>query len=210
VRTDVCVATEARVREAATLTAGASTSVRSGAGLTLVSVGAPPRIILDPDRFEALLGDAEDSAPEVEERSWPVTDVFVRSGFPDPTQGSPGEGPGHVYSVASWSFTGGPPLRPPRVLALERLNLVHLSRSSFLHSGASMCVWHHSATACSTSERVMPRGLGSISSITLPEGGGELRVGNSRQAMKPRRTASWLESRCPVMRSSVLTISEQA
>jgi hypothetical protein len=31
-------------------------------------------------------------------------------------------------------------LRPPRVL-------VHLSRSSFLHSGASMCVWHHSATA---------------------------------------------------------------
>jgi len=35
-----------------------------------------------------------------------------------------------------------------------------------------------------TSERVMPRGLGSISSITLPEGGGgELRVGNSRQAI---------------------------
>src|SRR5499427_1107927 len=67
------------------------------------------------------------------------------------------------------------PLRlrpPPRVLALERLKLVHLSRSSFLHSGASMCVWHHSATACSTSERVMPRGLGSISSITSPEGGG--------------------------------------
>jgi len=98
----------------------------------------------------------------------------------------------------------------PFVLALERLELIHLSRSSFLHNGASMCVWHHSATACSTSERVMPRGLGSISSITLPEGGGELRVGNSRQAMKPRRTASWLESRCPVMRSSVLTISEQA
>src|SRR5262249_59838002 len=34
---DVCVATEARLREATTLTAGASTSVRSGAGLTLVS-----------------------------------------------------------------------------------------------------------------------------------------------------------------------------
>src|SRR6516164_5917193 len=67
----------------------------------------------------------------------------------------------------------------PFVLALERLELIHLSRSSFLHNGASMCVWHHSATACSTSERVMPRGLGSISSITLPEGGGELRVGNS-------------------------------
>src|SRR5262249_8216283 len=97
-----------------------------------------------------------------------------------------------------------------RVLALERLKLVHLSRSSFLHSGASVCVWHHSATACSTSERVMPRGFGSISSITLPEGGGELRVGNSRQAVKPRGTASWLESRCPVMRSRVLTISEQA
>src|SRR4029077_3597672 len=105
---------------------------------------------------------------------------------------------------------GGPPLRPPRGLALGRLNLVHLSLSSFLHSGASMCVWHDSDTGCSTSERVMPRGLGSISSITLPEGGGDLRVGNSRQAMKPRRTASWLESRCPVMRSSVLTISEQA
>src|SRR5258708_22389713 len=27
----------------------------------------------------------------------------------------------------------------------------------------------------------MPRGFGSISSITLPEGGGKLRVGNSRQ-----------------------------
>src|SRR5262245_41431024 len=40
VRTDVCVATEVRLREATTLTAGASTSVRSGAGLTLVSVGA--------------------------------------------------------------------------------------------------------------------------------------------------------------------------
>src|SRR5262249_47585006 len=59
-------------------------------------------------------------------------------------------------------------------------SVIHLSFSSFLHNGASMCVWHHSATACSTSERVMPRGFGSISSITLPEaGGGELRVGNS-------------------------------
>src|SRR5258708_17655902 len=38
---NVCVATEARLREATTLTAGASTSVRSGAGLTLVCVGAP-------------------------------------------------------------------------------------------------------------------------------------------------------------------------
>src|SRR5262249_50914062 len=72
----------------------------------------------------------------------------------------------------------------------------HLSRSSFLHNGASACVWHHSATACSTSERVMPRGFGSISSIALPEGGsGEPRVGNSWQAMKPRRTASRLLSR---------------
>src|SRR6266566_4101326 len=47
-RTDVCVATEARLREATTLTAGASTSVRSGAGLTLVSVGAPTATSLTP------------------------------------------------------------------------------------------------------------------------------------------------------------------
>src|SRR5262249_10896643 len=48
VRTDVCVATEARLREATTLTAGASTSVRSGAGLTLVSVGAPTATSVTP------------------------------------------------------------------------------------------------------------------------------------------------------------------
>src|SRR6266436_4477842 len=47
-RTDVCVATEARLREATTLTAGASTSVRSGAGLTLVSVGAPTATSFNP------------------------------------------------------------------------------------------------------------------------------------------------------------------
>src|SRR5262249_50275582 len=48
VRTDVCVATEARLREATTLTADASTSVRSGAGLTLVSVGASAAVSLTP------------------------------------------------------------------------------------------------------------------------------------------------------------------
>src|SRR5262249_9246550 len=48
VRTDFWVATEARLREATTLTAGASTSVRSGAGLTLVSVGAPTASSLTP------------------------------------------------------------------------------------------------------------------------------------------------------------------
>src|SRR6266571_2867101 len=47
-RTDLCVATEARLRAATTLTAGASTSVRSGAGLTLVSVGAPTATSLTP------------------------------------------------------------------------------------------------------------------------------------------------------------------
>src|SRR6516162_6339829 len=45
---NVRVATEARLREATTLTAGASTSVRSGAGLTLVSVGAPTTTSLTP------------------------------------------------------------------------------------------------------------------------------------------------------------------
>src|SRR5215831_9029550 len=47
-RTDVCIATEARLREATTLTAGALTSVRSGAGLTLVSVGALTATSLTP------------------------------------------------------------------------------------------------------------------------------------------------------------------
>ena len=108
------------------------------------------------------------------------------SRYPHPSQAA------FAPSIAHDSGPLNTPRPPP---------LVHLSFSSFLHNGASMCVWHHSATACSTSERVMPRGFGSISSITLPEaGGGELRIGNSRQAMKPRRTASWLESRCPVMR----------
>src|SRR5262249_59013406 len=54
---DVCIATEARLREATTLTAGAS--VWSGGGLTLASVRAPTAVILDPDRFEPLLGDAK-------------------------------------------------------------------------------------------------------------------------------------------------------
>src|SRR5262249_25179220 len=115
----------------------------------------------------------------------PDTEVFDQTGFPASARGSHGEGPGAFIrgGAADW-----PPLGRPCILALERLKLVHLSRSSFLHSGASMCVWHHSATACSTSERVMPRGLGSISSSTLPEGG-ELRVGNSWQADQGAPTA---------------------
>src|SRR5262249_38930065 len=48
VRTDVCVATEPRLREATTLTAGASISVRLGSGLALVSVGAPIAASLTP------------------------------------------------------------------------------------------------------------------------------------------------------------------
>lgn len=58
-RTDVCVATEARLREATTLTADASTSVRSGAGPRVVSVGGPTATSLTPDRFEAPFGDAK-------------------------------------------------------------------------------------------------------------------------------------------------------
>src|SRR6516165_12025158 len=77
--------------------------------------------------------------PDGEERNWPVTDVSGRSAFPAPTpQGAPGA------QIASWGFLRArgrlASLRPPRVLALERLKFVHLSRSSFLHSGASMCV----------------------------------------------------------------------
>src|SRR5690349_5861068 len=71
-------------------------------------LGSGYHLILDPDRFEALLGDAEDSAPGRNGRDGPATDVSDQAGFPALDRGSPGEGPGGVYSgwarIGSWGF----------------------------------------------------------------------------------------------------------
>src|SRR5262249_14540781 len=161
-----CVATEARLREATTLTAGASTSVRSGAGLTLVSVAAPTAASLTPIASRPCLVMRSAMGPASASRRHATSEPLAQTSSSSPVRMSLST----AFRTASpVTFVGRSTPRSLRREAVDRM-----TRWVVLTSGSSIalvrrhCRHHHSPTSATQPAGQDPEARRAPGTVTLP------------------------------------------